>query len=200
MSKIIASAAIRGASKIIERAENKYREALEKWGPDQAVCFPNTAYYLPVIYAMLGIKVEKLGDIQPVLARCRALLPPPVREIHPLPYLAPALDAAWLLSSQKKLSKSSAIWKRRISIPRAKTLREIISGWEPPTILFSENAAWSSWTAQPLVSLPYLAPHQTTRQPLKSQENYSKRIYMSSCALKTQASAFPNNWSKAGFR
>jgi acetyl-CoA synthase len=93
MSKIIASAAIRGAYKIIEHAENKYKEALEKWGPEQAIGFPNTAYYLPVIYAMLGMKVEKLADVKPVLERCRLLLPPPVREIHPLPYLAPALDA-----------------------------------------------------------------------------------------------------------
>ena len=93
MSKIIASAAIRGAYKIIERAESKYQEALAKWGPGQEVGFPNTAYYLPIIYAMLGLKVEKLADMAPVLKRCRLLLPPPVREFHPLPYLAPALDA-----------------------------------------------------------------------------------------------------------
>jgi acetyl-CoA synthase len=93
MSKIIASAAIRGAHKIVERAESQYQAALNKWGPDQAVGFPNTAYYLPIIYAMLGLKCEKLGDIQPVFKRCRMLLPPPVRELHPLPYLAPALDS-----------------------------------------------------------------------------------------------------------
>jgi acetyl-CoA synthase len=93
MSKIIASAAIRGAHKIVENAEKKWQEAMEKWGAKEPVGFPNTAYYLPVIYGMLGNKVEKLGDMEPVLKRCRALLPPPVREEHPLPYLAPALDA-----------------------------------------------------------------------------------------------------------
>ena len=67
MSKIIASAAIRGAYKIIERSETKYQEALKKWGPGQIVGFPNTAYYLPIIYAMLGLKVEKLADMAPVL-------------------------------------------------------------------------------------------------------------------------------------
>jgi acetyl-CoA synthase len=96
MSKIIASAAIRGSYKIIERADSKYLELTKKWGPDQAVGFPNTAYYLPIIYAMLGIKVEKLGDMKAVLDRCHRLLPPPVREIHPLPYLAPALDAGMI--------------------------------------------------------------------------------------------------------
>ena len=93
MSKIIASAAIRGAYKIVERAEKKYQEALEKWGPEQEVGFPETAYYLPVIYAILGIPVKKLGDMKQVLERCRALLPPPVKEKVHLPYLAPALDA-----------------------------------------------------------------------------------------------------------
>jgi len=93
VSKIIASAAIRGAHKIIERAEKKYEAALKKWGPSQEVGFPNTAYYLPVIYAILGIPVQKLGDMKPVLDRCRVLLPPLVKEKVPLPYLAPALDA-----------------------------------------------------------------------------------------------------------
>ncbi|HUV55713.1 MAG TPA: acetyl-CoA decarbonylase/synthase complex subunit alpha/beta [Dehalococcoidales bacterium] len=93
MSKIIASAAIRGAYKIVNRAEGKWQEAMDKWGANEPVGFPNTAYYLPVIYGILGIKVEKLGDMEPVLKRCKSLLPPPVREEHPLPYLAPALDA-----------------------------------------------------------------------------------------------------------
>jgi len=93
VSKIICSAAIRGAHKIVERAEREYEEALERWGPNEPVGFPNTAYYLPVIYAILGIPVEKLGDMKPVLERCRVLLPPMVREKTPLPYLAPALDA-----------------------------------------------------------------------------------------------------------
>ncbi len=93
MSKIIASAAIRGAYKIVDQAEKKWQEAMDKWGANEPVGFPNTAYYLPVIYGILGIKVEKLGDMEQILKRCKTLLPPPVREEHPLPYLAPALDA-----------------------------------------------------------------------------------------------------------
>jgi len=93
MSQIIASAAIRGAYKILERAETDWRQAMDKWGANEPVGFPNTAYYLPVIYAMLGIKVEKLGDMEAVLDRCRRIMPPPVKENHPLPYLGPALDA-----------------------------------------------------------------------------------------------------------
>ncbi len=93
MSKIIASAAIRGAYKIFGQAEEKWQQAMDKWGANEPVGFPNTAYYLPVIYGILGEKVEKLGDMERILKRCRSLLPPPVRELHPLPYLAPALDA-----------------------------------------------------------------------------------------------------------
>ena len=93
MSKIIASAAIRGAHKIVSQAEEKWQQAMDKWGAKEPVGFPNTAYYLPVIYGILGEKVEKLGDMEAILKRCKSLLPPPVREVHPLPYLAPALDA-----------------------------------------------------------------------------------------------------------
>jgi acetyl-CoA synthase len=93
MSKIIASAAIRGAHKIVAQAEKKWQEAMDKHGAKEPVGFPNTAYYLPIIYGILGMKVEKLGDMEAVLKKCRAILPPPVKEEHPLPYLAPALDA-----------------------------------------------------------------------------------------------------------
>ena len=93
MSQIIASAAIRGAYKIVERAEATWRQAMDRWGGNEPVGFPNTAYYLPVIYGILGIKVEKLSDMEAVLARCRRILPPLVKENHPLPYLGPALDA-----------------------------------------------------------------------------------------------------------
>jgi acetyl-CoA synthase len=93
MSKIIASAAIRGAHKIYQRAEEKIKEALEKYGPEHEVGFPNTAYYLPIIYAITGIGVSKLKDMRQILDICKRLIPPPVKEKTPLPYLAPALDA-----------------------------------------------------------------------------------------------------------
>jgi len=93
VSKIIASAAIRGAHKIAHRVEEKYAGALARYGPDQKIGFPDTAYYLPIIYSMLGIPVKNLGDCQLVFRRSRTLLPPLVKEIHHLPYLAPALDA-----------------------------------------------------------------------------------------------------------
>ncbi|MCA1765993.1 MAG: CO dehydrogenase/CO-methylating acetyl-CoA synthase complex subunit beta [Desulfobulbaceae bacterium] len=93
MSKIICSAAIRGAHKIIDMAEEKFEEAIKKYGPEQEVAFPNTAYFLPVIYSMLGAKVTNLGDMKDIFLETRKLLPPQVTDNLWLPYLAPALDA-----------------------------------------------------------------------------------------------------------
>ena len=73
MSKLIAAGAIRGAHEIVAEAEERLAAALAQHGPQAAVGFPNTAYYLPVIYAVLGHKVEKLADAKPVLERCRSL-------------------------------------------------------------------------------------------------------------------------------
>lgn len=93
MSKIIAAAAIRGAHSIVERAAEDYRRALDRFGKEHEVGFPNTAYYLPIIYSMTGIPVRTVGDMDGVLKICKRLLPPMVRERRALPYLAPALDA-----------------------------------------------------------------------------------------------------------
>ncbi|MFH1650651.1 MAG: CO dehydrogenase/CO-methylating acetyl-CoA synthase complex subunit beta, partial [Chloroflexota bacterium] len=93
MSKIIASAAIRGAHQIVDRVEKKWQQSMDKHGAKEPVGFPNTAYYLPIIYGMTGTKVEKLGDMEGVLKRCRTILPPLVKEKHHLPYLGPTLDA-----------------------------------------------------------------------------------------------------------
>ena len=93
MSKIICSAAIRGAHKIVDMAEEKYEKALKQFGLEQKVGFPNTGYYLPVIYSILGVPVKQLGDMKEIFQECRKLLPAPVSDQVWLPYLAPALDA-----------------------------------------------------------------------------------------------------------
>ena len=93
MSKIICSAAIRGARKILDMAEESYEKALKKYGADHEAGFPNTAYFLPVIYSILGAKVERIGDMGDIFAECRKLMPAEVSEHNWLPYLAPALDA-----------------------------------------------------------------------------------------------------------
>jgi len=94
MSRTIASAAIRGAHKIVEQAGNILSEAVRQKGGDCKVEFPNTGYYMPVIYSMTGEPVETLADFEKILAeQVKPLLPPLVSSELWLPYLGPALDA-----------------------------------------------------------------------------------------------------------
>ena len=93
MSKIIAAAAIRGAHKIVQKAEKKLAETIAQKGRDCPVEFPNTGYYLPIIYSMTGIPVKTLGDCVKILEMARGMLPPVPEERHWLPYLGHALDA-----------------------------------------------------------------------------------------------------------
>jgi len=93
MSKLVAFAAIQGGYNIVQKTEGKYAQALEKYGPDQKLEFPNTAYYLPIIYSLLGIPVKTLGDAKKPLEVARALLPAHVKIKNNLPYLGPLLDA-----------------------------------------------------------------------------------------------------------
>ena len=93
MSKIIATSAIKGAYKIIERAGETLKTSIAKHGSDQVIEFPNTGYYLPIIYSMTGIAVSKLSDAEKVLEQCRKLLPLVPSDRLWLPYLGGTLDA-----------------------------------------------------------------------------------------------------------
>ena len=93
MSKIIASAAIRGAHKIAKEAEDILTKAISEKGEDCLVEFPNTGYYMPIIYSMTGMAVEKLSDFKEVMQEIKGLLPPPVDDDLWVPYLGHTLDA-----------------------------------------------------------------------------------------------------------
>jgi acetyl-CoA synthase len=93
MSKIIASAAIRGAHYYMTLAQQQLNQAIEKHGPEARVAYPNTGYYLPLILAMLGKRVEKLKDCQEALDEMQILLPEVPSDSLWLPYLGSALDA-----------------------------------------------------------------------------------------------------------
>jgi len=93
MSKIIASAAIRGAHKIARQAEDILTQAISEKGEDCKVEFPNTGYYIPIIYSMTARPVEKLADFKEVMQEIKGLLPPLVDDDLWVPYLGQALDA-----------------------------------------------------------------------------------------------------------
>jgi acetyl-CoA synthase len=93
MSREVMAAAIRGATAFVEEAEAKLNQAIADKGEDQAVAFPETAFYLPMIYSLMGLEVKTLGELKPVVAHCRELLPTEPTESLWLPYLGDGLDA-----------------------------------------------------------------------------------------------------------
>jgi len=92
MSRYIATAAIRGANRIVKEAEDTLQKALEELGPEAPIQFPNTAYYLPVILGFTGIEVAKVGDLVPVIERAKGFLHPAPEGSIWLPYLGETLD------------------------------------------------------------------------------------------------------------
>ncbi len=52
-------------------AEILLNQAIRRFGADKKVGYPDTGYYLPVIRALSGEAVEKLGDLPPILNRMR---------------------------------------------------------------------------------------------------------------------------------
>ncbi len=93
MSRLVAFAAIQGGYNIVSKVEGEYQKALQTYNADTSIGFPNTAYYLPVIYSLLGMKLETLEDMKKPLEFARGLLPPHVKGQNHLPYLGPLLDA-----------------------------------------------------------------------------------------------------------
>jgi len=98
VSRYIAAAGIRGAHQVINKAYEMYKSALDKYGPDVPINFVDkdgagTTFYLPVIYAFSGQKVEKLGDIADPLEYIKGLAPPIPKDSLWMPYLGELADA-----------------------------------------------------------------------------------------------------------
>lgn len=93
MSRLIATRAIRGAHRLVARAEGELLHAIEESGPQAKVEFPNTGYYLPISYGILGLKIETLEGLRDLLEKAKMLLPPLPDEKLWLPYLGHTLDA-----------------------------------------------------------------------------------------------------------
>src|SRR3990172_5599762 len=93
MSRIIASAAIRGAHTYVEEAEARLTETLESKGGATRLEFPNTAFHLPLILALTGLEVNTVEEAQKPLQIARDLLSPVPTDAMWLPYLGDTLDA-----------------------------------------------------------------------------------------------------------
>ena len=93
MSKLVAFAAIQGGYNVVSEAEGELRNALATYNADTKVEFPNTGYYLPVIYSLLGTRLKPWKILQKPMEFARGLLPPHIKRVNHLPYLGPLLDA-----------------------------------------------------------------------------------------------------------
>lgn len=65
-----------GAIAATNYAETLLTDAIKKYGPEQKVEYPDTAYYLPVIRALSGEEARTLNSLQPILDRMRGQLSP----------------------------------------------------------------------------------------------------------------------------
>ena len=52
-----------GSNAVAGLTEGAVKDAIAKYGEDKKVAFPDTAYFLPTIYAATGVKVARLGDL-----------------------------------------------------------------------------------------------------------------------------------------
>ncbi len=82
-----------GTFALVTEAEFMLNQAIAEKGADTPIAFPNTAYYLPTIYGLTGVAVEKLGQLGEVIQHARALLHPLPSASKWTPYLGETLDS-----------------------------------------------------------------------------------------------------------
>jgi len=63
-----------GSNAVAGLTEGAVKDAIEKYGEDHKVGFPDTAYFLPVIYAATGVKIKKLGDLPAAVDILKSLI------------------------------------------------------------------------------------------------------------------------------
>ena len=63
-----------GSNAVAGLTEGAVNDAIAKYGEDKPVNMPDTAYFLPTIYAATGVKVEKLGDLPACVGVLKSLI------------------------------------------------------------------------------------------------------------------------------
>mgnify|MGYP000891922987 CR=1 FL=1 len=66
--------AFTGSGEMLSLAETAVDKTYDKLGAAAPVAFGNTAYYLPCIYAYLGLKVTNMGELKAALEPIKALM------------------------------------------------------------------------------------------------------------------------------
>ena len=63
-----------GSNAVAGLTEGAVNDAIAKYGEDKKVAMPDTAYFLPTIYAATGVKVTKLGDLPACVGVLKSLI------------------------------------------------------------------------------------------------------------------------------
>ncbi len=63
-----------GSNAVAGLTEGAVNAAIEKYGPDHPIAFPDTAYFFPTIYAATGVKVKTLGDLPACVGVLKSLI------------------------------------------------------------------------------------------------------------------------------
>ena len=63
-----------GSNAVAGLTEGAVNNAIEKYGADHPIAFPDTAYYFPTIYAATGVKVKTLGDLPACVGVLKSLI------------------------------------------------------------------------------------------------------------------------------
>ena len=63
-----------GSNAVAGLTEGAVNAAIEKYGADKEIAFPDTAYYFPTIYAATGVKVKTLGDLTACVGVLKSLI------------------------------------------------------------------------------------------------------------------------------
>jgi acetyl-CoA synthase len=185
MSKLVAFAAIQGAYNIVSKAEGTLKKALEKHGPDQKIEFPNTAYYLPIIYSILGIPVKTLGDAKKPMEVARKLLPAHIKNMYHLPYLGPLLDAGMATLFAEEIAEAI----RYLEDPNFYLVSEDIDeasgkiwlGAAEDTVFRKRGVEFVDGTAPGFAAIVGAAPDPETAKWI-AEEYQKKNLYFFMCA------------------
>ncbi|MCK8816888.1 acetyl-CoA decarbonylase/synthase complex subunit alpha/beta [Natroniella sulfidigena] len=74
MSRDLFKSAIEGAMVATSFAETRLQKAIDKYGSDKEVAYPETGYELPYISSLDGTKVKTLGELPAILNKYKDLL------------------------------------------------------------------------------------------------------------------------------
>ena len=72
--KTVAALMVSGAKKLYAEAEEFLNNAIKEKGPTSQVGFPETAFYLPLANALLGLETKTLSETKKILSTARTLL------------------------------------------------------------------------------------------------------------------------------